>query len=233
MRIRLLDGYACALILASAIRAETSVIVDHQPFNTGGGASDTLFATSLGQPIWQWHADDFVWATNEQLTRVNYWGFYNADNPPIHETFRLRLYLPRSSDGLPGQVIHEEVILNPNRTATGREIQVGITPNEYFFEAPLVAPVTLNANDRYWLEVVQVGDITTHFRWETSVSGNSQYAYDNPLGAGWRMAQGQGDHAFQLISPEPTSIILFGLALILKTRSRRTSRMIHDQSTTL
>ncbi|MBI5762990.1 MAG: hypothetical protein HZA51_05645 [Planctomycetes bacterium] len=223
MRTAYFTILVCTVFFALSQAAHAGIIVDHQPFPTGGPGSDTQYVTTLGQTSWQWLADDFVWATNEQLTHVNYWGFYNADNPPIHETFRLRLYLPRSSDGLPGQVIHEEVILNPNRTATGREIQVGITPNEYFFEAPLVAPVTLNANDRYWLEVVQVGDITTHFRWETSVTENNGLAFLNRNVPDWAFTDTQGDLAFQLISPEPTSLVLFGAACIMRTRSRRTA----------
>lgn len=213
----------CTVFFALSQAAHAGIIVDHQPFNTGGGASDMLFTTPFGQPIWQWHADDFVWATKERLTHVNYWGFYNADNPPTVEAFRLRLYWPRVSDGLPGNIVHEETIQNPTRTATGRIVLTGIAPREFLFESTLATPVDLIENARYWLEVVQLGDISTHFRWETSVSGNSQYAYDNPLGAGWRMAHGQGDHAFQLISPEPTSAALFVVSslLLIATRSRR------------
>ncbi len=215
----------CTTFFALNQAAHAGIIVDHQPHPFGGGASDTLFTTSFGQPIWQWHADDFVWTTNEQLTHVNFWGFYNADNPPITESFRLRFYSPRVSDGLPGEVVHEETIQNPMRTWTGRHIAVGVAPREYLFETTLAASVTLINDSRYWLEVVQVGDVTTHFRWETSVDGNGVYAYDNPLGTGWRVAHGQGDHAFQLISPEPTSAALFvvSFSLLIAKRSRRTS----------
>lgn len=227
MRTRLLDGYACALIFVSVASAKASIIVDHQPFNTGGAASDTLYSLS-GQTRWQWLTDDFVWATNEQLTHVNFWGFYNADNPPAVEAFRLRLYWPRVSDSLPGNIVHEETIQNPTRTATGRFVQVGIGPREFFFESRLAAPVDLIENARYWLEVVQLGDIATTFRWETSVSDDISHAYRNMFVPDWQVADGGGDTAFQLISPEPSTLFLFTIAIILRVRLRRVSRDRHQ-----
>lgn len=214
--------FSACLNAGAGVRA--SIIVDHQPFNTGGFGSDTLFTSPFGQQVWQQVADDFVWNSAEQLTGVNFWGFYNADNPPASETIRLRIYEPRASDGLPGQVKFELAVQNSFRVATGRVIQVGVTPNEYRFEEPLPTPVDLVEDDSFWLEIVQLGDVTTHFRWETSVSDNDQFAIVNISVPDWLSAQGQGEQAFQLISPEPTSAALYGFAIcyFIRARSRRT-----------
>lgn len=226
MSIRLLNGYACALILVSVASAKASIIVDHQPEPGGGLASDTLFTSPFGQTVWQQVADDFVWTSTEQLVGVNFWGFYNADNPPAIETFRLRFYSTRSSDGLPGDVVYEEMLQNPSRSATGRIIQTGIGPREFLFETNLKLPVDLTENVMYWFEVVQIGDITTYFRWEHSINADFDgVATANIIHTNWQSTfpNGPADAAFQLISPEPAAAALLVIAFFVRTRSRRTA----------
>lgn len=213
----------CTAFFTLSQAANAGIVVDHQPHPYSGPGSDTLFTSGFGPPIWQWIADDFIWSTGEEMTQVNFWGFYNADNPPNMETFRIRLYSPRLLDGLPGNVVHEEMIQNPTRAWTGHQIAVGILPREFFFEAPLSVPVSLAVNGRFWLEVVQVGDLTTNFRWETSVTDDNGHGYLNSVVPDWRVAVNGADQAFQLISPEPTSATLFviSFSLLIAKRSRR------------
>lgn len=110
--------------------------------------------------------------------------------------------------------------------ATGRLIATGILPHEYRYQANLDSPVGLDAGAKYWLEVVQIGDITTHFRWEDSVSDLDGVAGINSIHNYWlsTLPGGPADAAYQLISPEPASLAMLALGLFYfapRHRSRR------------
>jgi hypothetical protein len=221
----------CILVAATLSTAGVSpgwagIIVDHQPHPYGGPSSDTSFWDAFGNPYWQRLADDFTLASADQAVSLSFWAFYDADNPPPTETVRIRFYDSRPSDTLPGLVIYEETFLNPSRVATGGFIGIGIVPHEYRFEASLTSPVAFDAGVKYWLEVVQIGDISTKFRWEDSVSNFNGIAFTNPGVGDWRstLPGGPADTAFQLISPEPAFSVMLAPGLVFITRRQRSGK---------
>src|SRR5262245_1699565 len=86
----------------------SDVLVDQPPMQSSGSASDYAFLDIVGNPYWQNSADSFTLSSPAMLRRITWWGFYNLDNPPVNEMMRIRLYEPRPSDGLPGNVLFEE-----------------------------------------------------------------------------------------------------------------------------
>ena len=81
----------------------TGVIVDRPPSHVGGLGADTLF-NSFGSPFWERTADHILLSaaqTVEPIRSINWWGFYNENNPPATETMRIRFYGARPGDGLP------------------------------------------------------------------------------------------------------------------------------------
>lgn len=226
MRRGWLQVLIAAWLAAGAAPASATIIVDHPPHPFGGPASDTLFLLFPGFTYSQRLADDFVLFSAEQVVSLNWWGFYDADNPPATETMRVRFYGARS-DGLPdeGQLVSETTIQNPSRTATGRIIVTGHGPREFRYEAALASPASLDANTKYWLEIVQIGDTSTAFRWEDSgLSDNGEFAVINPGLADWELIDNQGDLAFQLYVPEPNSLIVLALGLFCSLHRRRVVR---------
>jgi len=198
------------------------IVVDHQPYPSGGLASDTAFTPDPSLPgvSWQRVADDFVLTEPAIIRQVNFWGFYNADNPPASETMRLRFLGARQSDGLPDEshVVREQSVQNPPRTWTGRLVATGIAPREYLFTASLESELQLEANVYYWLEIVQDGAMETRFRWEFSRADRNGQAFINQAVGGWRttLPGGALDTAFQLSTiPEPSAFVLFMLGLFL------------------
>ncbi len=190
----------------------SGVIVDHPPLNTGGLASDTLLIDMFGNEIWQRVADDFVLGGAATIRRVNWWGFYHLDNPPATETMRIRFYGARASDGLPddNNVLFEESFLDPQRTATGRTVFTGVDPDEYIYQVDLTTPITLAATTPYWLEIVQVGDVDTHFRWEFSGPAPIGLAFVNPGVPDWQETTFSADNAYELSTvPEPSALGFF------------------------
>jgi hypothetical protein len=138
---------------------------------------------------------------------------------------RLRFYAPRASDGLPGDILYEESLVNPQRTVTGERVWVGIGPYEYRYDVTLATPFVMAANTPYWLEWVQIGDQSTAFRWEDghTVAGD-RIAFCNLLDPNWRRSITQLNTAFQLWAiPEPSSFALLALGFVClgKHRSRR------------
>jgi len=205
------------------------IVVDHQPHPFGGGASDTSFR-SLPIPqlpeIWNWIADDFTSPVNATIRRVNFWGFYGNNIQPVgDETFRIRLYEPRLSDGLPGTMLHEASFLNPAKSVTGVLIPTSGAPEEFFYQLNLKTPLNVVAGTPYWLEVVQVGDVDSRFRWEFSRSAetNGQAFINEDTGNDWERSDPiTSDTAFQLSTvPEPTTAVLLVLGCACLRRARK------------
>jgi hypothetical protein len=220
-------GVVLALVLLAwpgAARGQVGddIIVDHPPLNTGGPAADTEFINMFGQPSWQLSADDILLDAPATVRRVMWWGFYDQDNPPTEETMRIRFYDARPGDGLPGGILFEEYFQNPTRVATGRRVFVSVDPAEYEYTVDMAAPFHLLADTPYWLEIVQVGDIDTAFRWEFAFSDQNGYAFSTPSFPNWRASNLDGDLAFRLSSiPEPASVWILAAALMLVNRCRK------------
>jgi len=208
------------------------IIVDQQPAPFGGSGSDTLGLDIFGQEIWQRAADNIVLDGAAIVGGINWWGFYGGEDQPHlppsgDEIFRLRFYGARPN-GLPAEsmILYEESFLNPQRTWTGRRVLVQGEPNEYVYSVALSTPVSFAESELYWLEITQIGDIDSWFRWETGFGLVNQHAIINYLLTDWHMSS--GSYAFQLVAvPEPGSamLLLFGSSLALRcARSPRRSR---------
>ena len=210
------------------------VVFDHPPLNTGGPASDTSFRIDPSPAeLWQQLADDILLASPATIRRIVFWGFYGdtfipvPQPPPITETFRVRFYGARPGDGLPDEnnIFYEEAFLDPSRTATGRIIHTGPAPPEFVYQIDLTTPVSLAANTPVWLEIVQLGNIDSHFRWEVSVAERTGQAFKNAnTGGNWvsTLPSLDADLAYQLWTiPEPESLALLTLAGLLFLRKRK------------
>lgn len=207
------------------------IVVDHQPHPFAGLGSDTLFVGPSGQPVWQRVADDFTLNADYEIGTIKWWGFYNADNPPAVETMRIRFYGARPGDGLPddNNMLYETSVQDHTRTWTGRIVATGIGPREYLFQTVLPTPVFLEGGTKFWMEIVQIGDLSTHFRWESSTANLNGHAFMNSITNEWRstLPGGTADTAFQLITiPEPGSLWLLclGFAALFARRGKRGCR---------
>ncbi|MFH1419807.1 MAG: PEP-CTERM sorting domain-containing protein [Planctomycetota bacterium] len=200
------------------------IVVDHQPYPYGGGASDTAY---VGGYTWQRIADDILLMESATICHINWLGYYVMDNPPATETMRIRFYGARDGDGLPDDdnIVYEESFLNPSRIATGQTVWVGVYPDEYLYEVNLSTPATLEADTPYWLEIAQIGDPETMFGWEFSLADLNGQAFINPATVDWRATSSiMADTAFQLLTvPEPSALGLVSLGMILvgKRRGRK------------
>jgi len=208
-----------------------TVLVDHQPTNVGGLASDTLFTEFPG---WQRVADDFSLPQGAVLHRIAWWGFHHMNIQPVaNEDFRIRVYDQRPGDLLPGTVLFEQTYSNVPRSWTGRFILDSGAPREFRYEVDLPFPLSLPDVAAHWLEIVQVGDLNSRFRWESSSTSIPQTgkAFINPLTSNidWESTfpDSPSNTSFQLITniPEPNSlafVAIVGIALICR-RCRRWS----------
>lgn len=226
VRFRFRHLFCLAILSGLTNTIDAEIVIDHPPHNFGGPASDTEFLLPPSPGVfWQRLADDFVLPAATTIRRVNFWGFYNDDNPPLNETMRIRFYGARTGDGLPdeSQTLYEQSVLNPSRTWTGRFVGTGVIPREYLYSIDLSSPLQLVGGTAYWLEFVQVGDPTTNFRWEFSLAQRNRFAFinNNPGVTDWMLTTLEGDLAFQL-STVPEATVLVPLVLcLLSTRLRR------------
>ncbi|MFO0972243.1 MAG: hypothetical protein U1A27_02225 [Phycisphaerae bacterium] len=195
-------------------------LIGQPPNHFGGPAADTDFINMFGQQSWQQLAEDFTLSAPADIRKIRWWGFYDQDNPPASETMRIRFYAARPGDGLPGAVLQETTLSSPSRIATGLIVQVGINPHEYRYEAILPALFSAAAGVPYWIEIVQVGDVSTHFRWEDSGTGDDRYVFLNRIVADWTESTLHVDLAYQLVAvPESSTVTLLLSALAWMRRS--------------
>lgn len=206
------------------------IVFQQPPTFLGGPGSDTEFISAAsGQQVWQLIADNVVLDSTADIRRITWLGFYGGsgqphDPPDGPETMRIRFHGARPSDGLPDDdnMIFEESFLNPSRTPTGNLVNVGGFPEEFFFEVDLSDPVTLEASTLYWLEIVQVGDVDSHFRWENGFGLVDNFAFVNGNVPDWQSTI--GSLAFQLSTiPEPSSglLVCWGAMLVARRPARR------------
>ncbi|MFO0974664.1 MAG: hypothetical protein U1A27_14675 [Phycisphaerae bacterium] len=214
-------GFVLALLLAGPGPA-WGQLVNQPPNQSGGPTSDTDFINMFGQQSWQQLAEDFTLSAPADIRKIRWWGFYDQDNPPASEVMRIRFYGARPGDGLPGAVLQETQVANPLRVATGRIVAVGIAPHEYRYEAILPALFSAAAGVPYWIEIVQVGDVNTKFRWEDSSIGNDRWLFLNPTGPDWQVPVTLSDRAYEMFAvPEPGAAALVVSALVLGRRMRK------------
>ncbi|HPF36998.1 MAG TPA: PEP-CTERM sorting domain-containing protein [Phycisphaerae bacterium] len=221
----MITAFAPRLATAGPGDMDDLIVVDQPPLNTGGAASDTEFENIFGQSVSQRVADDFVLSSTAPISHVTWWGYYELDNPPANETFRLRFYEARPGDGLPDEdnIVFEQILDTPNRTATGRRIFAGEDPREFQYLAELSSQVLLNEQTTYWLEILQIGDLSTSFSWEVSLaSGNSNFAFNNVNAPNWATTSINANVAFQLsVVPEPRASVLVILIVGIATLRRK------------
>jgi len=208
---------------------DRTIVVDRQPTRYGGLASDTLFINRSGQVSWQQLADSITLSQAATNLQLGWWGFYGSfdqtHQPPSGaETFRVRFYDARASDGLPGSTIFEQTFDSASRAATGHTVFAEVTAPEYFYQVDLAQGLALEAGAKYWIEVVQVSDIDSAFRWEFATGGPPGEVYLNAHVSDWTLYG--PDTAFQLSTlPEPASLLFFVPSILLvKLRGRREAR---------
>ncbi|OWY71291.1 hypothetical protein B7486_11910 [cyanobacterium TDX16] len=219
--------WSCPVWLSLASAAPAGIVFEQLPNLGGGGGSDTAFYEVMGFPeVWQLVADNVQVSESAEIRRVTWWGFYGgnfdgtSDPPAGDEYMRVRFYAPRSSDGLPDDsaVLYEETFLNASRAATGRFI-FGGSP-EFRYEANLGTSFVLQSSTVYWLEIVQLGDVDSHYRWSYGSGLRPGFAFLNSIVDDWRFTN--GSYAFQLSTiPEPQAAALVGVSALVFVRWRR------------
>lgn len=206
------------------------LLVDHPPHRFGGLMSDSMGSeVPGGATLYQYVADDFALPFDAAIGRIVFRGFYNYQSLPVgDETFQINIHNPRASDGLPGDVIFSQLVVNPFREPTGHTvISIGGGP-EYRFEFDLTSPLLLQGGDTKWLSIYQVGDPASMFRWEASLGPNpwNGQAAQNDVFPNWSLYE-TANTAFQLYSiPEPhgLSLLAIGAIVLLRLRSHRMFR---------
>ncbi len=223
-----------ALFLASGHSPVWAGVIFEQQHNpVGGSGADTVWNDPFNGDLWQQPADDFWFTELSRVDRVVWRGYYGGtfygsyDPPQGTETMRLRIYSARPSDGLPGQVLREQTTSNTLKTPTGAIVGDGGPHPEFQYEMDLDTPFITEISTLYWLEVVQVGDASSMFRWVYSPRTGTPYAVTNGFVPDWVRIPDGPNLCFQLHGvPEPHGVLLFVTVLMTcdRIRERREAR---------
>lgn len=224
-RLALVCGLLFAGLVLPAAGAVTDIVLHRQaPGRTFAWDADTANLNDLGNPSGQIVADRFSIPTTSSICRLRWWGAYGGDfaqipePPPPGETMRIRFF--DSTNGLPGSVLNESVLVNPSRVVTGFSIATGFGPAEYLYDVSLDECFSAQAGATYWIEISQLGLQDSRWRWEGS-NGAGEFAVQFPIGTPYRLIAGLGQLAYELRTPEPCSGALFALGCGCMLRRRK------------
>lgn len=206
-------------IATAAARADT-LLHQQAPGRVFGIPSDTAYVDDFGQSSAALIADQFVLSgiTDSLICEVRAFAFFGGTGvldpgPPLAETIRIRFYA--DSLGLPGLLLHETVIHDPNRQWTGQFINIAAARKEYRYELDLRECFLPMPGVSYWLEVAQIGDPQSLLRWENS-STLGGFAERFPIDTPWRLSPNPRQMAYELWTPEPSTAALLALALAFR-----------------
>jgi hypothetical protein len=117
-------------------------------------------------------ADSFVMTETTNITRISWWGgYFNMPWYPAAGSDDFTIHIFADDNGQPGPVL---VTYTPGdqvfRTTTGKSIWDGFGEPipEFFYSATLPAPLTLQANTRYWISINTPNYGNVGFGWEDS-----------------------------------------------------------------
>lgn len=231
---------SAGLVGADLVPPMRGVVFDQRPLPQGGPVSGSDSTDRIDTRRQRQVADNVRLDSSATIRKLRWWGFYGGSGAPgwkprASEAMRIRFYGARSSDKLPddNNILFEEIAENPLRTAIGDIAQPGGLPMQFAFELELYSPVSLAADTPYWLEVVQIGDARTPFRWDEGIDLEQGLAFRTEGPSTGAMSDWQssaGSLAFQLSTvPEPSTGLLCTFALLLMGmrrtgRGRRTRR---------
>lgn len=229
-RLRFLLG---ALLFVTTVTmtagpAFSQILFAQPPDQFFGLTSDTEWPNTAGQTRSSLVADEFRLSQSASICGATWWSFFGGDperfydiNPPATETLRLRFYSDLS--GLPDAVLWERTYVDLPRVKTGRRIGIFPLRDEYRYTTGFSTCFAAAADTTYWFEVVQIGDVNSIFRWESSYS-DTDHATQFPIGVPWRLFGSYG-MAFELNqTPEPASAVLLGLGLLASAARGATAR---------
>ena len=190
-------------------------------------ASDTAILNDFGQLDSEINADRFSLFSAAEIKQFVWWGVYGpqlgpVQPPPTNESYRIRIYDQNGTfppNLPPANILYEVTVANPLREETAFLVSGGFP--EYRFVANLAQSIQLQGSTPYWLEISQLGDPQSYFRWETS-PGAGALAYQHPEGTAWNV--GPGDVAYQLHIPEPLTGGMLALAVFSEALRRRRGR---------
>jgi len=197
-----------------------TLIYSQAPDRLFGYASDS----ELGDGLSAVRADRFSVAADREIGQVVWFGMYGPQlgpiqTPPVADAFRIRFFNQNGTPPPsvpPGDLLYEMLVLEPSREETGAFISGGFP--EYRFVANLPDRFLVSAQVPYWISIVQIGESSSYFRWETA--GPGDHARQIPADSPW-VVVGTGQLAFQLRVPEPITGGLLALGALAATARRR------------
>jgi hypothetical protein len=199
---------AILISLAGVLQAGAATFTISQPPYIDLGRAGQNSAIDAQQA-----ADDFNLSETIQVQAVEWWGFFSPQNSPTPPSFRVRFF--RTESGAIAPMPFYEATVSPLGPPT---LDVGWFPT-------LIPSVTIQANERIWLSIVDLQPTPTHhFVWQESsidrLTGEwgSRASENDP----WVLHEG-GSLAFKLrgeIVPEPSSgeLLIFATSMALAIR---------------
>ncbi len=221
----------CTYVVLSALWARPAfgqlgaLIYSQVPNRLFGFVSDSQFRDDFGQVQGSLYADRFSIQSGADIGQLVWYGHYGTQNqdfdpdPPTSENFRIRFYSQGVSP-FPIQQLPAEVLYDASSDQFARQFNGAFVNGRREYKFVLTLPSLFSAQPGvpYWLEISQVGDVNSVFRWESSTGG--ERAFQFPLGSDWQLST-SGQMAYELRTPEPGSGVLVGLVgLILRRRGK-------------
>ena len=178
-------------------------------------------------------ADDFVFGDAVDVTSIQWWGAYTplgTDSAGLAlDDFSITIFSngTNATGDVPDQIVFQSSV-SVTAVDTGDDI-LGLV-DQFLYTATLATPLTLNGNERYWLQVLNntglgAGDPPGSWGWEVAgEEPNGFFATRSGDGNWSRATAGTAALAFRIngsVVPTPGAAAVFGAAGLVAFRRRR------------
>jgi hypothetical protein len=230
-RKTLLIPLAAAFTAIAAVRpamGQVPVLLHSQPpGRTFGYTSDTAYTDDFGQQRSALYADRFVLSNGGEACKIDAFAFFGTNYepfdppPPANETIGVKFF--SDSSGQPGAELLSQTFVNPPRTLTGFRVDGDPLRKEYRYELNMNPCFPAAPGVAYWVSTFEILSPEARWRWEGS-NTPGEVAQQYPIGGHWIVATTIGQLAYELWTPEPSSIVLIGsvgIGALMRRRPRR------------
>lgn len=221
---------AIVALVAGAALATPITVYYQPPTSIWGGLESSAEPAVIADASWpvRRSADDIMLNFDGEVTQLRWWGHSSdGDNTTTEYNidqitgFLIEFFEEEPTTNGVGASIYSEVV-TVGATAPAVTSYVAYDGSPVFVHSVnLSREVVFSAHTRYWLSIAAYRKSDPRWVWFKTSRGNHFYDLDIGVDGIWDGPYRCSDVAFELVIPEPTTVVLFALGGLTLLRRRK------------